>query len=145
MVNLRSTRKKIRSENRGCKCVVMSVYIIASQKRSLFSQCTFGTRKNYRCKHPEGLQIFTTLRFKKCYLFQKQRVALKVGCMCVVVYESMESKEERRNKKQPPCIYTKQHTHAPNQPIPETAETGGPLTNALGDAMFLLWFTLHRL
>jgi hypothetical protein len=43
----------------------------------------------------------------------KRKWVVGCVCMCVVVYESMVRKEERRNKKHTPSIHTLIYTHTP--------------------------------
>jgi hypothetical protein len=43
----------------------------------------------------------------------KRKSVVGCVCMCVVVYESMVRKEERRNKKHTPPIHTLIYTHIP--------------------------------
>jgi hypothetical protein len=102
--------RKIRLESlRVCECVVMSVYIMDSEKNLLSAQCFFFTGKEYRCTIPEG-KIIGIIRLRNCQFLERMKFSLVVVgvsvCMSMSVW-SEKKKEETKN------IHIHSHIHTP--------------------------------
>ena len=94
---------------RVCECVVMSVYVIKSEKSLLQAQCSSFTEKEKLCTHPKG-KITGTIRLNNCHFLERMKFSLVgVGvrvCMSMSVWS--EKKKEETKK-----IHIHSHIHTP--------------------------------